>query len=162
MNLAHPYIKILLEKWQTELRQLLDTPATLVVVMDPKTSDSMSRANFDTIRDVVCHVTGISYDRVLKKSRKREVVVARQLICYWSRAMTKFSLKEIGLLIGGKDHTTVIHSCNAVNNLLKTGDNMMTEAYYQVQRLLREQTIETAMAQTQDDPTRLTQNESAM
>jgi len=54
------------------------------------------------------------------KTRKREIVQARQLAMYFSKNMTKSSLASIGSQIGNKDHATVLHACKTVNNLIDT------------------------------------------
>ncbi len=54
------------------------------------------------------------------KTRKREIVQARQVAMFFSKSMTKSSLATIGSQIGGKDHATVLHACKTVNNLIET------------------------------------------
>ena len=54
------------------------------------------------------------------KTRKREVVQARQIAMYFSKKMTKSSLANIGMHCGGKDHATVLHACKTVDNLSST------------------------------------------
>ena len=54
------------------------------------------------------------------KTRKREIVQARQVAMYFSKNLTKSSLATIGSQIGGKDHATVLHACKTVNNLVET------------------------------------------
>ena len=54
------------------------------------------------------------------KTRKREVVQARQISMYFSKKMTKSSLANIGAHCGGKDHATVLHACRTVTNLSET------------------------------------------
>jgi chromosomal replication initiator protein len=54
------------------------------------------------------------------KTRKREVVQARQIAMYFSKNLTKASLASIGMHCGGKDHATVLHACRTVNNLMET------------------------------------------
>jgi chromosomal replication initiator protein len=54
------------------------------------------------------------------KTRKREVVQARQIAMYFSKSLTKASLASIGAHCGGKDHATVLHACRTVNNLMET------------------------------------------
>jgi chromosomal replication initiator protein len=54
------------------------------------------------------------------KTRKREVVQARQIAMYFSKSLTKSSLANIGMHCGGKDHATVLHACRTVNNLMDT------------------------------------------
>ena len=54
------------------------------------------------------------------KTRKRQVVQARQIAMYFAKNMTKSSLSNIGAHCGGKDHATVLHACRTVNNLIET------------------------------------------
>ncbi|MFO7745616.1 MAG: helix-turn-helix domain-containing protein, partial [Psychroflexus sp.] len=51
------------------------------------------------------------------KSRKRNVVQARQIAMYFAKEITKTSLTNIGRHIGQRDHSTVLHSCKIVSNL---------------------------------------------
>ncbi len=74
----------------------------------------------DKIQQVVCDHFKISGDLLQTKTRKREVVQARQLAMYFSKNYTKFSLAYIGSQIGKKDHATVLYACKAVTNLIAT------------------------------------------
>ena len=57
---------------------------------------------------------GVAENKIRDKTRKKEVVLARQIAMYLSKELTKSSLKTIGLHFGGRDHSTVIHSCNSI------------------------------------------------
>lgn len=72
----------------------------------------------DNIQRMVCDHYGIAYDKLMLKSRKREIVQARQITMYLAKKFTKSSLKNIGEHFGGYDHTTVIHSCQTVEDLM--------------------------------------------
>lgn len=61
---------------------------------------------------------GITMERMKSKTRKREVVYARQICMYFICAKTNISLKTIGELFGERDHTTVIHSRDNIKNLI--------------------------------------------
>jgi chromosomal replication initiator protein len=74
----------------------------------------------ENIQKMVCEYFHISYDKLLAKTRKREIVQARQITMYLAKKFTKSSLKNIGEHFGGFDHTTVIHSCQTVENLMDT------------------------------------------
>lgn len=54
------------------------------------------------------------------KTRKREILQARQIAMYFSKILTKDCLSLIGFFLGKKDHATVLHSCKTVNNLIET------------------------------------------
>ena len=72
------------------------------------------------IARAVCDYFKISQEQMASKSRKREVAQARQIAMYLSRTLTNTSLSYIGSQIGGRDHATVLHSFNTVNDLLDT------------------------------------------
>lgn len=74
----------------------------------------------ENIQKMVCDYYHIPYDKLLAKTRKREIVQARQITMYLAKKFTKSSLKNIGEHFGGFDHTTVIHSCQTVENLMDT------------------------------------------
>lgn len=74
----------------------------------------------ENIQKMVCDYYHVPYDKLLTKTRKREVVLARQITMYFAKKFTKQSLKTIGDHFGGFDHTTVIHSCQTVENLMST------------------------------------------
>lgn len=74
----------------------------------------------DYIQKVVCEYYKIPVDLIQGKTRKREIVQARQVSMYFSKNLTKASLASIGSCIGGKDHATVLHACKTVNNLIDT------------------------------------------
>lgn len=64
------------------------------------------------------------------QTRKRDIVIARQVAIYFLREKTNLSLKQIGLLFGGRDHTTAIHSIKTVNDLLATDQLMRDDVDY--------------------------------
>jgi chromosomal replication initiator protein len=86
-----------------------------VVVNDIRTPLSIEQ-----IQKIVCEYFDIPADLLRAKTRKQEVVVARQIAMYIAKDMTNSSLKTIGIHFGGRDHSTVIHSCQAVEEFLKT------------------------------------------
>lgn len=49
----------------------------------------------------------------------KSIVVPRQIAMYLSREMTNNSLPKIGKEFGGKDHTTVIHACDKISEIIK-------------------------------------------
>lgn len=73
----------------------------------------------DDIITTVCHHFNVSTAAVSGKSRKQEYVNARQVSMYLALKYTKMPTSRIGKLIGGRDHSTVIHSCSQVEKRLK-------------------------------------------
>ncbi len=76
--------------------------------------------SIDHIQQIVCEYFDMNQDLLREKTRKREVVQARQIAMFFSRKLTQNSLKTIGLQFGGRDHSTVVHSNNAVADQMET------------------------------------------
>jgi len=76
--------------------------------------------SIDIITKVVCEFYNVDENKVREKNRRKEVVLARQIAMYLSKTLTKSSLKTIGLHFGGRDHSTVIHACTSIEELIKT------------------------------------------
>lgn len=82
------------------------------------------------IKDVVKIVSEyykLEEDSVYEKTRKKEIVRARQVIMYLLREDFNVSYPLIGQKLGGKDHTTVMHSCVKIKADLKTDAQLMQE-----------------------------------
>ena len=73
----------------------------------------------DDILEKVCQHYNVSQQHVFSKSRKRDYVQVRQVSMYLAQKYTKMPASRIGQLIGNRDHSTVIHSCNTVEQRLK-------------------------------------------
>jgi chromosomal replication initiator protein len=78
-----------------------------------------NQISIENIQRSVCEYYGIQDDLIRAKTRKQEVVTARQLAMFLSKELTNFSLKTIGLHFGGRDHSTVIHACQTVEDMMK-------------------------------------------
>ena len=72
------------------------------------------------IQDVVSKYFNISIEDMKDKARKKEIVIARQVAMYFSKDFTNNSLKSIGFHFGGRDHSTVIHAVQSVNDMIDT------------------------------------------
>ena len=84
---------------------------------------SISReVSIDFIQKTVCEYYNVPVELLKDKTRKRAIVQARQLSMFLAKQFTNHSLKSIGKFFGGRDHSTVIHSCQAVQNLMETDD----------------------------------------
>ena len=89
-------------------------------MIDKFVKNTAREVSIDYIQKVVCDYFDLPIDLLKSKTRKREVVQARQIAMYFAKSMTKSSLATIGLHCGGKDHATVLHACRTVNNLMDT------------------------------------------
>jgi chromosomal replication initiator protein len=79
--------------------------------------------SLDMIQKTVCDYFEVPVEKLKEPTRKRQFVQARQLSMYFAKEFTKASLKNIGQQFGGRDHSTVIHSCQAVRNQIDTDED---------------------------------------
>ena len=73
----------------------------------------------DIILDATKEQFGFSIDELRSKSRRRPLVIARQMAMYVTRQLTDLSFPMIAREFGGRDHTTVMHACDKVSALMK-------------------------------------------
>jgi chromosomal replication initiator protein len=89
---------------------------TKKTVKEIATERKINNITIESITKIVCDFLGVAENKIRDKTRKKEIVLARQLAMYLSKDLTKSSLKTIGLHFGGRDHSTVIHACNSIEN----------------------------------------------
>ena len=81
----------------------------------------------DEILEKVCQHYHVAPEDVSGKSRKRDFVVARQVSMYLAQKHTKMPASRIGKLIAGRDHSTVLHSCEKVEERMKVDRQFQDE-----------------------------------
>jgi len=89
-------------------------------MIDKYVKNTAREISIEYIQKIVSDYFSIPIDVINSKTRKREIVQARQISMYFSKKFTKSSLATIGLHCGNKDHATVLHACRTVGNLLET------------------------------------------
>lgn len=73
----------------------------------------------DIIKRVTAEYFGLSYNDLQCKKRTKAIAFPRQLAMYLARELTEYSTTEIGVEFGGRDHTTVMHACQKIENNIK-------------------------------------------
>lgn len=103
--------------------KMMNEPLTLDVaakaLRNYKNESSKNVTTIPRIQQVVADYFDITVEDLTGKTRKRSIVVPRQIAMYLAREITKDSLPTIGKEFGGKDHTTVMHAVERVETLLK-------------------------------------------
>ena len=79
-----------------------------------------TEVSIDYLQKVVSEHYNISLEDLQSKTRKKEVVMARHIAMHLAKEYTDHSLKSIGQYFGGRDHSTVIHALQAVNDMFVT------------------------------------------
>lgn len=93
-----------------------------LIVLEPK-----SPITIEKIQIHVCDYFDIPVDLLRAKTRKQEIVNARQISMYLAKELTNSSLKTIGLHFGGRDHSTVIHAYQTIYDKINTDPRFKNE-----------------------------------
>lgn len=109
--------KILAESTFNKKDITLDLAKKVVMDFVKNVSKEIS---METIQKTVCEFFEVPLEKLKGSTRKRPIVQARQLSMYFAKQYTNNSLKSIGGHFGGRDHSTVIHSCQAVRDQIDT------------------------------------------
>ncbi|MBI5726890.1 MAG: chromosomal replication initiator protein DnaA, partial [Ignavibacteriales bacterium] len=78
-----------------------------------------STVSTDVISKIVSEYFNLDENKLRDKTRKQEIVLARQIAMFLTKELTRNSLKNIGLFFGGRDHTTVIHACENIQGQIE-------------------------------------------
>jgi chromosomal replication initiator protein len=96
----------------------------------------------ENIQKLVADHLKVPVETLFGKTRKRSIVIARQLSMYLAKTMTDKSLKNIGEVFGGRDHSTVIYSIKTVQDLMET-DTYFKETVLELEKKIKNSLRET-------------------
>lgn len=89
--------------------------------------DIETEVGIDYIQKTVAEYFKVDIDLLKDKIRKKEIVIARQVAMYFAKEYTNHSLKGIGYHFGGRDHSTVIHAVQSVNDMMDVDANFKVQ-----------------------------------
>ena len=104
---------VTLESAQQQLRDTFGSP-------------KQNNVTIETIQKVVAEYFSLSYTDLKGKKRTKAVSFPRQLAMYIAREITEYSTTELGMEFGGRDHTTVMHGCQKIEERLKAEPSLET------------------------------------
>ncbi len=110
--------------------KLQEVPITLdfaAQALNLAVSEEHETVTSDKIIGSVCSFFKITRENLLGKSKKKELVQPRQICAYLMCEIMSIPLESIGKALGGRDHTTVIHSRDKISNLIKVNDRIAKE-----------------------------------
>jgi len=82
----------------------------------------------ETILEAVAKYYKVTTDQILGKSRRQELVRARFMASYFLRELTTLSLKSVGAIMGGRDHTTILHAIEQISSLMDVYPEVVQES----------------------------------
>ena len=135
-NVSDDIIAYLAENIRTNVRELEGVSNSLIAqaafnrkeysielaqsIIDKSVKNNKNDLTIDHIQQIIADYFNLDIESLHSKTRKRNVVQARQLAMFFSKKYTKNSLSTIGSQIGQRDHATVLHACKTVENLIET------------------------------------------
>lgn len=96
-------------------------------ILDNVSSYEKHTITIDDIIKKVADYYGVDKESINTRSRKREVVLVRQVAMYFSKKYLDLSTSKIGQHIGNRDHATVLHACKTITNLAETDKQFRNE-----------------------------------
>ncbi|MBO4504141.1 MAG: chromosomal replication initiator protein DnaA [Bacteroidales bacterium] len=93
-------------------------------MVDKYVKTNAKEISIEYIQKIVCDYFKISAEAINARTRRRDIVQARQLSMYFAKKYTKLPLTIIGAYCGNKDHATVLHACRTISNLYETDKKM--------------------------------------
>ncbi len=104
------------------LSSIINRPLTLEEIKEIvfEEENKGRKIDIDRLAEVVAEEFGISKKLLKSRSRKKEVLIPRQIVMYLAKEYLGLTLTKIGDYFGGKDHTTVINAVNKIQKLLST------------------------------------------
>lgn len=102
--------------------------------------DIETEVGIDFIQKTVSEYFSVSLEDMKAKTRKKEIVIARQVAMYFAKEYTHHSLKSIGFHFGGRDHSTVIHGVQSINDMIET-DSKFKLSVEELKKKLKMKTV---------------------
>ncbi len=91
--------------------------------------------SIEQIQKFIGEAMAVEVEMLTSKTRKRNIVLARQIAMFFSKQLTKNSLATIGRAFGGRDHSTVIHACQTISDLMET-DGKFKSKMHDLEKML--------------------------
>lgn len=106
----------------------INLPMVQDVLKNQVTESMGSRTpSIELIQEMTCNFFHISRSGLVSKNRSRDLVHGRQVAMYLCRELTSETLITIGREFGGRDHSTVVHSCRKIENLIKEDRGLLED-----------------------------------
>jgi chromosomal replication initiator protein len=129
INVPDDILSFIAEQVKTNIRELEGALIRVVAssileekpgVLKDMVTEKAKALSIELIQGTIAEFFNVSVSDLKAKKRNKNIIFPRQVAMYLSRKLTSFSLPEIGSSFGGKDHTTVLHSCKKIENEIKT------------------------------------------
>jgi len=143
-------IEIIAKKFQSNIRELEGALTRIVAyadlrgmamtpqLIDAALADLLPRRKEilpEHLINIIAETYGLSLERLIGRERTNEVALPRQIAMYLLREEANISLPQIGKVLGGRDHTTVMYGCDKISDLLERDDKIRRKVFDIKERL---------------------------
>lgn len=90
----------------------------------------------ELVVEVVARCYNLKVEDIMSKKRSKEIIIPRQICMYLCRSELNMTYPKIGEFFGGKDHSTVLHTCNKIEKCLKESDEEITSHLESIKKRL--------------------------
>lgn len=125
-------VKRVIEQCRRRVVKIIGKPVSVVICGYTKDEN----LTFEEISKAVCGALNISFTRITRKCRKRELVIARHLIFYYARQYTKLPHREIAEKLGYNDHTSGVNAVRKVRGFIKAKDDLIITSMKTINKIL--------------------------
>ncbi len=102
----------------------IDISMAAEALKDIISTENRQKVTPELILDIVADHFNITVADLKSNKRNAEIAIPRQIAMYLIRSMTETSLKAIGVILGGKDHSTVKYGCEKIADEIKTDEQL--------------------------------------
>ncbi len=95
-----------------------------VLLQNKKNITKINTKNYDNLQSVICSFYNISIDELISKNRSSKFTIPRHVAMYLLKKEYNLTYKQIGSIMGGRDHTTVIAAVEKIDNDLKINSDL--------------------------------------
>lgn len=120
---------------QTKINQNIINLDDVKKILQSSIHTPKKNINVKNVIQTVARFYSINEKQLFLKTRKQEIVKPRQIIMYLLRDELGLSYPSIGGKIGGRDHTTIIHACEKINNNIKN-DALLSDEINTIKQLI--------------------------
>lgn len=128
---AEEKVQEILMQCSSQISELMGKPITLVIL-----GESKKKIPFEIIVKAVCDVTDISFEKLIKKDRHREIVIAKQLVSFYNKYFGLLSHKEVAKELRYKEHSTTITGAKKIKDLIDSKNNDVLTAIHKINQQL--------------------------
>jgi chromosomal replication initiation ATPase DnaA len=134
---THPAVQEIIKSAAASIQQIIGKAVVIDVseLVLTYSGQNLNTENMARLKNIICDVCAVSWEEIEGKSRQRPISIARFFYCLYGRTFLHLTHSAIGRSIN-RDHTTVLHAVNAIEDLLHVRDAEVVKKNNQIKTQL--------------------------